>query len=163
MGVEWRPKTSKLILSAYEQSVCRVHFILVGSVISFILVLMGTIVAATTWYHYSLPLYSLLATVVAFYSAWTLRIRLLILSGMLLFGEVAFELLALIILSSERLAMYHDCYLNNYDCEFPNWQLQMLNHANGIAFIFPSIIITFINMVSIIYLVYLFRHNTRQK
>jgi len=60
----------------------RVHFILVGTVISFVFALMGTIMAARRWYHYSVPLYSLIATVVVFYSAWVLRIRLLIVSAL---------------------------------------------------------------------------------
>lgn len=152
---------SKLILTNYEESICRVHFLLVGEVIAALFVLMATIIAATHWYDYSLLLYSVISTVLTFYSAWTLHIRLLITATVLLFLEVAFKLVALILLSHERITIYNECYLPMKECAYSNWREGMVNLANGIAFLFPSTIVTFINMVSCLYLVYLFKNSRR--
>ena len=151
---------SKLILTSYEQSVCRVHFILVGQVIGFIFVLIAIMLTATIWYHYSLPAYALLASVIAFYSAWILRIRLLVISGCLLFGEVAFKLVALVIMIHNRIDIYHTCYLNGDDnCDYEDWKIQCIQLLNGITFLLPSTLISLINTVSIMYLIYLFRYS----
>src|SRR5699024_3798415 len=114
--------STKLILTNYEESICRVHFLLVGEVISAIFVLMGIIIAATRWYEYSLLVYSVLATVWTFYAAWKLQIRLLIGATVLLFVGVAFKLVALVVLSHDRLAIYNDCYLKNTNCEYADWR-----------------------------------------
>lgn len=153
---------SKLILTNYEESICRVHFLLVGEVIAAIFVVMASIIAATHWYDYSLLLYCLITTILTFYSAWTLHIRLLIVVTLLLFIEVAFKLVALIILSHDRINIYNECYVPmTNDCKYANWREGMINLANGIAFLFPSTIVTFINMVSCLYLVYLFKNSRR--
>lgn len=151
---------TKLILTRYEQSVCRVHFLLVGSVISFLLILMSIIIAATHWYHYAVALYGLITTCIVFYSSWTLHIRMLVFSGILLFIELALESTALILMGDNRVTLYRTCYLSNVSCEYDDWQAQLINLPNGIAFMFPATIITFVNLVSIIQLVYLFRNVT---
>lgn len=110
---------------------------------------------------FSLPAYCLLATGITFYAAWSLHIRLLLLSGTLLFLEVAFKLVGLIVLSHDRVTIYNTCYLTG-TCEYDNWRIQMVQLANGIAFLFPSTLISFINMISVMYLIYLFRSNNRQ-
>lgn len=156
---------SKLILTNYEESICRVHFLLVGEVLAALFVLLATLIAAVHWYDYSLLAYALLVTGLTFYSAWTLHIRLLIAATALLFLEVAFKLAALVVLSHDRITIYNECYLpmrvGETVCQYENWRDALVNLANGIAFLFPSTIVTFINMVSCLYLVYLFKNSRR--
>ena len=153
---------SKLILTRYEQAVCRVHFILVGSIISFIFTVMGTVVSATKWYHFSLPLCSLLVTLVTFYSAWTLHIRALVTSAVLNFLDLAFKVVSLVLLSTTRNNIFQTCYLyGDANCQYEDWELAIVTLADSIAFIFPSTVVSFISLAMLIYLVYIFRNVTR--
>jgi len=142
-----------------SSSVCMQHTLLVTSVISSSLTLIGVLFGAYKWYHWSLLFTALLVILAGVPAAYYMKIKLLIIFAVIDGFDFILKVFCIGSLIYFKVKISEDCSPfdlagNEEECPDTNWRLLLLNITNATVFFIFSAIIEIILFTFSIYLVY---------